>query len=142
MADSNLAVVALARDIRDRAVAQAVAENWKMSTAEVRQLLWTVDYRDERMTIDRAKYMHMVEGFDADWIMDLLRMKERWTTLDAFKEFIANKPEFPLNGFDLIERGYKGAEIGRELERVKGMWAMGGYKATREEVLYMVRKKV
>lgn len=131
---SNLAVVALARVIKDAANADAIAENWKMSSIDRRQLAWTVDHRSEIMTIERLKYLVTIEGVDRDWIYDLCRMRDMYDTLRIIQEWTT--PDFPITGNDIIAAGYTpGPQVGQALKRLRDMWAIGGYKMDRNELL-------
>jgi hypothetical protein len=130
---SNIGVVVLAQQIKDRATAQAIAENWKMSNAEVRQLLWTVDYRDQKWDM---KDLHelIVNGVDREWIYDMLRVREEWQLLEQIKVWEA--PVFPINGNDLIAVGHKpSATFGLLLDRLRQEWVKSEFTLTREKLL-------
>lgn len=130
---SNIGVVVLAQQIKDRANAQAIAENWKMSNIEVKQLLWTVDHRDQVLFLSDVQTM-VVNGVDRDWVCDLLRVREEYYMLEQIKVWEA--PVFPINGNDLIAIGYKpGPGLGFELKRRKEWWIDSGFKMSREDLL-------
>jgi tRNA nucleotidyltransferase/poly(A) polymerase len=132
---SNIGVVVLAQQIADRATARAIAENWKMSNIEVKQLLWTVDYRDQKWSLADLQAM-IVNGAEhlREWIYDMLRVREDWQLLEQIKVWQA--PVFPINGNDLIEIGFKpGPQIGSELQKLKQRWIESNFTLTAEQLL-------
>jgi tRNA nucleotidyltransferase/poly(A) polymerase len=132
---SNLAVVALARAIKDKATAQAVAENWKMSNDEVKQLLWTVDMRDRTDLRDfEFKKMIVRDEKVREWVYDLLISFDDYDTLKRMQAW--ETPVFPVNGNDLIQIGFKpGPDLGKALNGLREVWIDLNFEKTRDELL-------
>lgn len=134
---SNLAVVVLGRMLTSVDTAEGIAESWKLSSVDRKQLVWTVRNRDEILTDDRVKYLMTVEGVDRDWILDLMRSQERYDAVARLSTW--EIPTFPITGNDLLDRGMPaGPKIGQKLKALKEQWAISGYKMTRKELLESV----
>lgn len=127
----NLAVVALARLVSDRAVASAIADNWKISNDERAQLLWTVGRASPTVADARAM---VVEGVPKDWIVDLAISRDEYAVANEIAEWVV--PTLPINGNDVIAAGVAaGPKLGRILREAKNEWVLSGYTLSREELL-------
>jgi poly(A) polymerase len=60
----------------------------------------------------------------------LLNLPSRWEI-----------PRFPVKGQDLIEIGFPpGPDLGRELQRLEGLWIMSDFKPTRDALLQSIKE--
>ncbi|MCE7027022.1 CCA tRNA nucleotidyltransferase [Jiella avicenniae] len=70
-------------------------------------------------------------GQDASALETVAKLSARLAVADGFET-----PEFPLNGGDLKAKGFKpGPELGQEIDRLKRLWAEGGFKLGRQQLL-------
>ena len=132
--------------ICDRESIDRLAARLKWSTDEIEVARKIAEYKDVPAPIAEARHQlihnrhpHAEEGLKHV----LSKVVEFYTVggamyVNYFKNFV--KPQFPVTGDDMVSLGIKpGAAIGAELKRLKTEWMNGGYTATREELLAMVK---
>lgn len=137
---THLSIVALARVIKDSVVADAIAENWKMSNDERKQLRWTVENRDsDKIHTFETVAELIATGVPRDWILGLLLSHDVDQT---FYDKVASweLPEFPVNGNDLIAAGIApGPRIGAILRGMQSEWIASKFTTTKSELLEYAR---
>ncbi|TFF20480.1 CCA tRNA nucleotidyltransferase [Jiella endophytica] len=70
-------------------------------------------------------------GSDTDALETVAKLSARLQIAEAF-----SAPEFPLSGEELKQKGFApGPDLGRELDRLKRIWAEGGFQASVDELL-------
>ncbi|MEN3791905.1 CCA tRNA nucleotidyltransferase [Fulvimarina sp. MAC3] len=114
---------------RDRLLAYANAENpnAEESDGSLRTRLY---FGDEIAIVDRLKLALALarhkENLDAS-----SRLSAQLSIAERF-----SSPEFPLSGEDMIAAGYSpGPDLGREMRRLKQIWAEGGFVMSRETLM-------
>ncbi|NDW03045.1 CCA tRNA nucleotidyltransferase [Jiella pacifica] len=124
----------LANQERDRllAFAKEPSTNPDESDAALRSRLY---FGDRQAAEDRLRLALVVwqgkVGQDAAALETVAKLSARLAVVQAFEA-----PKFPLNGGDLKAKGFvPGPELGQEIERLKRLWADGGFKLGREELL-------
>lgn len=73
------------------------------------------------------------------YVINLLHNFHEIDVMDAKNnlEFIKNfaLPDFPINGEDIKELGYKGEEIGNKIEEIKKFWAQNDFSLSKSDLL-------
>jgi hypothetical protein len=63
-------------------------------------------------------------------------MRARGKTMDADDLLTWDIPIFPVNGADLIERGFKpGPEMGRKLAELRDLWAESRFEISKTKLI-------
>lgn len=110
----------------------ALAARWKWSLDERRLARLLVAHRTACPTLKQAQDA-ILDGGDRDHWAIALRMHDR--PLHAEHVTTWKAPVCPLSGTDLLERGYRGSDLGAELDRLRGFWKASGYTLSREALL-------
>lgn len=141
--DALLSLALLLRTIPENreAIADSIAQRWKLSKAQHKQLQalcmegnqWQSGEKEWRKTIRawgkglfiERMLIAMAEGADAASAQAAIALARTWEI-----------PLFPVTGDDLVQRGMKpGKELGYTLQRLESLWEEGGYTAGKEELL-------
>ena len=75
----------------------------------------------------------LINGVNRDWVVERM---EAWGDHDgavALRNFVI--PVFPITGYDLIEAGYKGKELGKRMDFLKIIWFESDYKMDKMELM-------
>lgn len=110
--------------------AEDLTQNWKLSTNEKKQLIWLTQEKG-RATIDHLENA-IAENIPKEWAVDLAKIKKlNYYHIERFQ-----KPEFPVNGQDLIEQGIKpGIDMGKKLKFLKETWKKSRFETSKENLL-------
>jgi len=113
-------VTRLAAFVKDAAQAEVLAKDWKMSTAETKQLMWLVNVRNDAFTSHAAK-VFITDGINQQWVTEWANMNRNGGMAKWLGEWKA--PTFPVTGDDMIAAGVKpGKEMGDRLRSMKKSW--------------------
>lgn len=107
-----------------------LANRWKWSRRE-RWMATFINERKTRMPTIREIKALIVDGIDRADI-------KVWLDIAGYDPRILvqwDTPRFPVSGHDVMERGFKGTEVGAKMKVMKKAWADSDYRATREELL-------
>lgn len=124
----------LANQERDRLVAFAQEPSPSPDESE-RALKGRLYFGNRQAIEDRLRLgLAVAQGKIGEGAAALEAVAKLSARLAIAEGFVA--PEFPLNGGDLKARGFPpGPELGQEIERLKRLWADGGFKLGREALL-------
>jgi poly(A) polymerase len=112
---------------------------WRLSNDDIAtaQAILTVAELIQNFRLNEAAYRHPAALTDG---VEVATVLAGWT--DAGRSAVSDElqsldvPRFPLNGTDLMARGYEqGAALGRELDRLEQLWIESGFAMDREELL-------
>ncbi|MCQ0989672.1 CCA tRNA nucleotidyltransferase [Jiella marina] len=128
----------LSNQDRDRLVAFATAEEPKPAESD-KDFRTRLYFGDRQAIIDRLRLAiartQAKAAQDAALLGDMAHLVRQLETAGSFEV-----PSFPLGGDDLQEAGIaKGPELGRELDRLKRLWAESGFAMDRQALLAAVR---
>lgn len=124
----------LANQERDRLVAFAgePSPDPDESDAALKIRLYFGDGRaiEDKLRLALAVWQGKI-GQDTAALETVAKLSARLAVVQGFEA-----PKFPLNGGDLKAHGFApGPELGQEIDRLKRLWADGGFKLGREELL-------
>jgi tRNA nucleotidyltransferase/poly(A) polymerase len=113
-----------------------VSHAWRWSNAEFDPADWLCRNAFQKRDLRR---LIAVEGAPRDWVAELAALENRddWSKNALVHwEF----PPFPVSGADLVAAGMKPSKaMGDMLRRMKDTWADSGYKASKQELMGMLR---
>ena len=113
-----------------------IARQWKMSKYDTEMLDFLIKHKGQNIDIKQAKDM-LVKGVSQDHLLAWANMHNKNDVYDAVHSF--EKPEFPVNGQDLLAMGYKaGPNLGQLLSDLQDQWMKSNYKLSKEELLNKV----
>ena len=113
-----------------------IARQWKMSKYDTEMLDFLIKHKGQNIDIKQAKDM-LVKGVSQDHLLAWANMHNKNDVYDAVHSF--EKPEFPVNGQDLLAMGYKaGPNLGQLLSDLQDQWMKSNYKLSKEELLKKV----
>lgn len=140
---NELNVIATARYLSADSIDHVVTE-WKLSNDEANALKLLIGFRDSEVNYFSVKTLvHMVATgkLTKEEAHLVLKFHADYTKLVEWDK--VEFPEFPINGKDLLELGFKpGKKLGDELKFLRKQWAAFNYKDTKEELLDMARNSV
>ena len=113
-----------------------IARQWKMSKYDTEMLDFLIKHKGQNIDTKQAKDM-LVKGVSQDHLLAWANMHNKNDVYDAVHSF--EKPEFPVNGQDLLAMGYKaGPNLGQLLSDLQDQWMKSNYKLSKEELLKKV----
>jgi poly(A) polymerase len=124
--------------------AKSLQGAWRLSNDDIAtaQAILTVAELIQNFRLNEAAYRHPAALADG---VEVATVLAGWT--DAGRSAVSEElqslevPRFPLNGTDLMARGYKqGTALGNELDRLEQLWIESGFAMDREELLAAATK--
>ncbi|OUU25130.1 MAG: hypothetical protein CBB97_10330 [Candidatus Endolissoclinum sp. TMED37] len=132
LGDSAGPIVSLARILDN----SNIARTWKMSRYDTDMLDFLIKHKDTSINPKQAKDM-LIKGVSQDHLLAWANMHGKNDVYDTVHSF--EKPEFPLNGKDLLAMGYRaGPKLGELLTDLQDQWMKSNYKLSKEELLKKV----
>ena len=113
-----------------------IAREWKMSKYDTEMLDFLIKHKGQNINPKQAKDM-LVKGVSQDHLLAWANMHNKNDVYDTVHSF--EKPEFPVNGKDLLALGYRaGPQLGQLLTDLQDQWMKSNYKLSKEELLKKV----
>ena len=113
-----------------------IAREWKMSKYDTEMLDFLIKHKGQNINPKQAKDM-LVKGVSQDHLLAWANMHNKNDVYDAVHSF--EKPEFPVNGKDLLAMGYRaGPQLGQLLTDLQDQWMKSNYKLSKEDLLKKV----
>ena len=113
-----------------------IAREWKMSKYDTEMLDFLIKHKGQNINPKQAKDM-LVKGVSQDHLLAWANMHNKNDVYDTVHSF--EKPEFPVNGKDLLAMGYRaGPQLGQLLTDLQDQWMKSNYKLSKEELLKKV----
>lgn len=118
---------------------KALQEKWRLSNDDIAtaEAILTVAELVQNFRLNEAAYRHPAALGDG---VEVGAVLAGWT--DAGRSAVTDElhslevPRFPLNGGDLLARGYaQGEALGKELQRLEQLWIASGFDLDRDELL-------
>ena len=126
-------IVPLASLMNNENDAKRIIAAWKLSNAEKLFLIFLTTNKDTELTQDTAENF-VVDGTHPYFVYSLAMLQNKEGIASKIKNF--QKPEFPVTGQDLVDRGMRpGPEIGQTLEKLRDIWKLEKYKLEKEDLL-------
>ena len=125
-------IIALARMLDN----SSIAREWKMSNYDRDMFDFLIKYKGEKINPKQAQDM-IIKGASQDHLLAWANMHGKNDVYDAVHGF--EQPEFPINGKDLLARGYvAGPNLGKMINDLKDEWMKSNYKLSKEQLLSKV----
>jgi tRNA nucleotidyltransferase (CCA-adding enzyme) len=125
-------IIALARMLDS----SSIARDWKMSNYDREMFDFLIKYKGENINPKQAQDM-IIKGTSQDHLLAWANMHGKNDVYDAVHGF--EQPDFPINGKDLLARGYvAGPNLGKMIDDLKDEWMNSNYKLSKEELLKKV----
>ena len=125
-------IIALARMLDS----SSIARDWKMSNYDREMFDFLIKYKGEKINPKQAQDM-IIKGASQDHLLAWANMHGKNDVYDAVHGF--EQPEFPINGKDLLARGYvAGPNLGKMINDLKDEWMKSNYKLNKEQLLSKV----
>ena len=125
-------IIALARMLDN----SSIAREWKMSNYDRDMFDFLIKYKGEKINPKQAQDM-IIKGASQDHLLAWANMHGKNDVYDAVHGF--EQPEFPINGKDLLARGYvAGPNLGKMIDDLKDEWMKSNYKLSKEQLLSKV----
>jgi 5'(3')-deoxyribonucleotidase len=113
-----------------------IAREWKMSKYDTEMLDFLIKHKGQNINPKQAKDM-LVKGVSQDHLLAWANMHNKNDVYDTVHSF--EKPEFPVNGKDLLAMGYRaGPQLGQLLTDLQDQWMKSNYKLSKEDLLKKV----
>lgn len=114
----------------------SIARDWKMSNYDREMFDFLIKYKGENINPKQAQDM-IIKGTSQDHLLAWANMHGKNDVYDAVHGF--EQPDFPINGKDLLARGYvAGPNLGKMIDDLKDEWMKSNYKLSKEELLKKV----
>ena len=125
-------IIALARMLDS----SGIARDWKMSNYDREMFDFLIKHKGENINSKQAQDM-IIKGASQDHLLAWANMHGKNDVYDAVHGF--EQPDFPINGKDLLARGYvAGPNLGKMIDDLKDEWMNSNYKLSKEELLKKV----
>ena len=125
-------IIALARMLDS----SSIARDWKMSNYDREMFDFLIKHKGENINSKQAQDM-IIKGASQDHLLAWANMHGKNDVYDAVHGF--EQPDFPINGKDLLARGYvAGPNLGKMIDDLKDEWMNSNYKLSKEELLKKV----
>jgi len=125
-------IIALARILDS----SGIARDWKMSNYDREMFDFLIKYKGENINSKQAQDM-IINGTSQDHLLAWANMHGKNDVYDAVHGF--EQPDFPINGKDLLARGYvAGPNLGKMIADLKDEWMKSNYKLSKEQLLSKV----
>jgi tRNA nucleotidyltransferase (CCA-adding enzyme) len=125
-------IIALARMLDS----SSIARDWKMSNYDREMFDFLIKHKGENINSKQAQDM-IIKGASQDHLLAWANMHGKNDVYDAVQGF--EQPDFPINGKDLLARGYvAGPNLGKMIDDLKDEWMNSNYKLSKEELLKKV----
>ena len=132
LGDSAGPIISLARMLDN----SNIARTWKMSRYDTDMLDFLIKHKGANINSKEAKDM-LIKGTSQDHLLAWANMHNKDDVYDTVHSF--EKPEFPINGKDLLAMGYRaGPQLGKLLSDLQELWMKSNYKLSKEELLKRV----
>ena len=114
----------------------SIARDWKMSNYDREMFDFLIKHKGENINSKQAQDM-IIKGASQDHLLAWANMHGKNDVYDAVHGF--EQPDFPINGKDLLARGYvAGPNLGKMIDDLKDEWMKSNYKLSKEELLKKV----
>ena len=128
-------IIALARMLDS----SGIARDWKMSNYDREMFDFLIKHKGENINPKQAQDM-IINGASQDHLLAWANMHGKNDVYDAVHGF--EQPDFPINGKDLLARGYvAGPNLGKMIADLKDEWMKSNYKLSKEDLLNKVPVK-
>ena len=128
-------IIALARMLDS----SSIARDWKMSNYDREMFDFLIKHKGENINPKQAQDM-IINGASQDHLLAWANMHGKNDVYDAVHGF--EQPDFPINGKDLLARGYvAGPNLGKMIADLKDEWMKSNYKLSKEDLLNKVPVK-
>lgn len=125
-------IIALARMLDS----SGIARDWKMSNYDREMFDFLIKHKGENINSKQAQDM-IINGASQDHLLAWANMHGKNDVYDAVHGF--EQPDFPINGKDLLARGYvAGPNLGKMIADLKDEWMKSNYKLSKEQLLSKV----
>ena len=125
-------IIALARMLDS----SGIARDWKMSNYDREMFDFLIKHKGENINSKQAQDM-IIKGASQDHLLAWSNMHSKKDVYNAVQGF--EQPDFPINGKDLLARGYvAGPNLGKMIADLKDTWMKSNYKLSKEELLSKV----
>ena len=125
-------IIALARMLDS----SSIARDWKMSNYDREMFDFLIKHKGENINSKQAQDM-IIKGASQDHLLAWANMHGKNDVYDAVQGF--EQPDFPINGKDLLARGYvAGPNLGKMIADLKDEWMKSNYKLSKEQLLSKV----
>ncbi len=125
-------IIALARMLDS----SSIARDWKMSNYDREMFDFLIKHKGENINSKQAQDM-IINGASQDHLLAWANMHGKNDVYDAVHGF--EQPDFPINGKDLLARGYvAGPNLGKMIADLKDEWMKSNYKLSKEQLLSKV----
>lgn len=108
-----------------------LAEDWKWSSAERDQATFIVT----NVNTTDLRAIVALQKAPKDWVIELAIVQNRLDEAEFLREWVP--PIFPIRGSDILAiMGAKpGKHVGEMLEKMRDIWVLSGFSATKDELL-------
>ena len=114
----------------------SIARDWKMSNYDREMFDFLIKHKGENINSKQAQDM-IIKGASQDHLLAWANMHGKNDVYDAVQGF--EQPDFPINGKDLLARGYvAGPNLGKMIADLKDEWMKSNYKLSKEQLLSKV----
>ena len=128
-------IIALARMLDS----SGIARDWKISNYDREMFDFLIKHKGENINPKQAQDM-IINGASQDHLLAWANMHGKNDVYDAVHGF--EQPDFPINGKDLLARGYvAGPNLGKMIADLKDEWMKSNYKLSKEDLLNKVPVK-
>ena len=128
-------IIALARMLDS----SGIARDWKMSNYDREMFDFLIKHKGENINPKQAQDM-IINGASQDHLLAWANMHGKNDVYDTVHGF--EQPDFPINGKDLLARGYvAGPNLGKMIADLKDEWMKSNYKLSKEDLLNKVPVK-
>lgn len=111
-----------------------IGRMWKMSKDEIQFAEWLAKRVEIFPTLTAMQWQVAIQKVPKTWVQEWARVWGGVVLAAAIEAW--EVPILPITGEDLKTLGYaEGKELGSALSAMRMAWAVGGYRATRDELL-------